>query len=142
MNRLRQTRKLKGITLNEVAEDIGITKQALSYYETEKREPRKETWVKLADYYCVPVAYLMGLPDGLIRYADEYVKGQNDMSALIKDAYYRADKETFEQLLDAEDEDKVQNFLKCDYIKQGMKIERARLLRELKELADRYGINI
>ena len=142
MNRLRQTRKLKGITLNEVAEDIGITKQALSYYETEKREPRKETWVKLADYYCVPVAYLMGLPDGLIRYADEYVKGQNDMSALIKDAYYRADKETFEQLLDAEDEDKVQNFLKCDYIKQGMKIERARLLREIKELADRYGINI
>ena len=70
MNRLRQTRKLKGITLDEVAEDIGITKQALSYYETEKREPRKETWVKLADYYCVPVSYLMGLPEGLIRYID------------------------------------------------------------------------
>lgn len=48
----------------------------------------------------------------------------------------------FEQLLDAEDEDEVQNFLKCDYIKQGMKIERARLLREIKELADRYGIKI
>ena len=73
---------------------------------------------------------------------DEYEQGQQDMLALIKDAYYRADKETFEQLLDAEDEDKVQNFLKCDYIKQGMKIERARLLREIKELADRYGINI
>lgn len=70
MNRLRQTRKLKGITLDEVAEDIGITKQALSYYENEKREPKKETWIKLADYYCVPVAYLMGLPDGLIRYID------------------------------------------------------------------------
>ena len=71
MNRLRQTRKLKGITLNEVAEDIGITKQALSYYETEKREPRKETWVKLADYYCVPVAYLMGLPDGLVQHINK-----------------------------------------------------------------------
>lgn len=71
MNRLRQTRKLKGITLNEVAEDIGITKQALSYYETEKREPRKETWVKLADYYCVPVAYLMGLPSGLVEYINQ-----------------------------------------------------------------------
>ena len=70
MNRLRQTRKLKGITLDEVAEDIGITKQALSYYENEKREPKKETWIKLADYYCVPVAYLMGLPDGLIKYID------------------------------------------------------------------------
>lgn len=73
---------------------------------------------------------------------DEYEQGQQDMLALIKDAYYRADKETFEQLLDAEDENEVQNFLRCDYIKQGMRIERARLLREIKELADRYGINI
>ncbi|MDY2639762.1 MAG: helix-turn-helix transcriptional regulator [Ligilactobacillus salivarius] len=138
MNRLRQTRKLKGITLNEVAEDIGITKQALSYYETEKREPRKETWVKLADYYCVPVAYLMGLPDGLIRYADEYVKGQNDMLALIKDAYYRADKETFEQLLDAEDENEIRDFLRIKYINQGIKIGRKMLLREI---AENYDIN-
>ena len=71
MNRLRQTRKLKGITLDEVAEDIGITKQVLSYYETEKREPKKETWIKLADYYCVPVAYLMGLPDGLVQHINK-----------------------------------------------------------------------
>ena len=74
--------------------------------------------------------------------SNDYEKGQNDMLALIKDAYYIADKETFEQLLDAEDENEVQNFLRCDYIKQGMSIERARLLREIKELADRYGIDI
>lgn len=61
---------------------------------------------------------------------DEYEQGQQDMLALIKDAYYRADKETFEQLLDAEDENEVQNFLRCDYIKQGMRIEIARLLKE------------
>lgn len=72
----------------------------------------------------------------------EYEQGQQDMLALIKDAYYRADKETFEQLLDEEDENEVQNFLKCEYVKQGMKIERKRLLREIKELADRYGINL
>ena len=71
MNRLRQTRKLKGITLNEVAKDIGITKQALLYYETEKREPKKETWIKLADYYDVPVSYLMGLPDGLVQHINK-----------------------------------------------------------------------
>ncbi|CDK35067.1 transcriptional regulator, Cro/CI family [Ligilactobacillus salivarius cp400] len=71
MNRLRQTRKLKGITLNEVAEDVGIADNTLQQYETEKREPRKETWVKLADYYCVPVAYLMGLPSGLVEYIDQ-----------------------------------------------------------------------
>ena len=67
MNRLRQVRKLKGITIKEVSEDTGISEQVLSYYENEKREPKKETWIKLADYYCVPVSYLMGLPDGLVQ---------------------------------------------------------------------------
>ena len=70
MNKLRQFRKQKGLTLKEVAEDVGIADNTLQQYETEKREPKKETWIKLADYYCVPVAYLMGLPDGLIRYID------------------------------------------------------------------------
>jgi hypothetical protein len=73
---------------------------------------------------------------------NEYEQGQQDMLALIKDAYYKADKSEFERLLDAEDENEVQNFLRCDYIKQGMSIERDRLLREIKELADRYGIDI
>lgn len=73
---------------------------------------------------------------------NEYKKGQKDMLALIKDVYYKADKSEFERLLDAEDENEVRNFLKCEYIKQGMSIERARLLREIKELADRYGIDI
>lgn len=74
--------------------------------------------------------------------SNDYEKGQNDMLALIKDAYYKADKSEFEQLLNAEDENEVRNFLKCEYIKQGMSIERDRLLRKIKELADRYGIDI
>ena len=70
MNRLRQVRKQKGLTLVKVAKDVGIADNTLQQYETEKREPKKETWIKLADYYCVPVAYLMGLPEGLISYID------------------------------------------------------------------------
>lgn len=70
MNRLRQVRKQKEITLKEAADEMGFSETRLHQYETEKREPKKETWIKLADYYCVPVAYLMGLPDGLIRYID------------------------------------------------------------------------
>lgn len=70
----------------------------------------------------------------------EYEQGQHDMLALMKDAYYRADKKTFEQLLDAEDENEVQGFLKCEYIKQGMEIEKTRLLKEIRGLADKHGI--
>lgn len=71
---------------------------------------------------------------------NEYEQGQHDMLALMKDAYYRADKETFEKLLDAEGENEVQEFLKREYIEQGMKIEKNRLLGQIRELADKYGI--
>lgn len=68
MNRLRQVRKSKGLTFKQVAEDTGILENLIGKYEREEREPKKETWIKLADYYCVPVAYLMGLPDGLVQH--------------------------------------------------------------------------
>ena len=70
MNRLRQVRKSKELTIKEVADEMGFQETRLHRYETEKSEPKKETWIKLADYYDVPVAYLMGLPEGLIRYID------------------------------------------------------------------------
>lgn len=73
---------------------------------------------------------------------DKYEQGQQDMLAQIKDAYYKADKETFERLLDAEGENKAQEFLKHKYIKQGMEIEATRLLGEIGELARKYGIKI
>ena len=71
MNKLREARKIKGLTLKEVAEDVGIADNTLQQYETEKREPKKETWVKLANYYDVSVAYLMGLPDGLVQHINK-----------------------------------------------------------------------
>ncbi|MDE7522884.1 hypothetical protein [Ligilactobacillus salivarius] len=71
---------------------------------------------------------------------DEYTKGQNDMLALIKDAYYKADKSEFERLLDEEDENEVRNFLKREYIKRGIEIGRDALSAEIKELFKKYGI--
>lgn len=71
MNRLRQVRKSKRLTIKEVADETGFSETRLHQYETEKREPKKETWIKLADYYNVPVAYLMGLPDGLVQHINK-----------------------------------------------------------------------
>lgn len=72
--------------------------------------------------------------------SDEYTKGQNDMLALIEDAYYKADKSEFERLLDAGDENEVRNFLKCEYIKRGIKIGRDALSAEIRVLFKKYGI--
>lgn len=47
--------KLKALrgskTQREVAEQVGITKSALAMYEQDKRVPRDEVKVKLANYY-------------------------------------------------------------------------------------------
>ena len=69
----------------------------------------------------------------------DYEKGQKDMLALIKDAYYKTDKEKFEQILDDEDENEIRNFLRIKYINQGIKIGRKMLLREI---AENYDIDI
>ena len=73
---------------------------------------------------------------------DEYEQGQKDMLALIKDAYYKADKETFERLLDTEDENEVRSFLRIKYINQGIKIGRDALSAEIKGLVKKYDIKI
>ena len=91
MNRLRQLRKQKGLTLKKVADEIGLSETKLHRYETEKCEPKKETWIKLADYYDVPVAYLMGLPSGLVEYIDRLgnMTFESLQDAIIQWAYER-----------------------------------------------------
>lgn len=60
-NRIKQVRLEQKKKQKEVASFLGITEQALSYYERGKREPKLETWQKLADYFGVPIPYLQGL---------------------------------------------------------------------------------
>ena len=38
-----------------------MSSSRISQYETGKREPKLETWNKLAEYFNVPTFYLMGL---------------------------------------------------------------------------------
>lgn len=62
-NRIRELRAKKNISQAQLAHEIGMTKQALSYYERGKREPKLATWVKLANYFSVSVGYLQGIED-------------------------------------------------------------------------------
>lgn len=60
MNRLKEVRKKNHLTLEELGHEVGMQNSTLSQYETEKRNPNKEVWQKLADYFGVPVPYLKG----------------------------------------------------------------------------------
>lgn len=63
MNRLREERLKKGLSLQQVADAVGVGNNTISRYETGKREPKLETWNKLAEYFSVPTSYLMGTDD-------------------------------------------------------------------------------
>lgn len=69
-NRIKELRKKKKdslLTLSGILKtkyNINVTDGQLSQYENRKREPRdNKVWEALADYFNVPIAYLMGFSD-------------------------------------------------------------------------------
>lgn len=71
MNRISELRKKTGKSQSDLAKFLGITRQAISLYEKWPnkggREPKLETWKKIANYFGVSVSELMGV--------DDYMKG-------------------------------------------------------------------
>jgi transcriptional regulator with XRE-family HTH domain len=64
MNRFLMLRYEKGLTRAEVAIGSGVTAQTLKRLENDDTDtPSAPTVKKLADYYEVPVADLLGLKD-------------------------------------------------------------------------------
>lgn len=63
MNRIKELRKSKGLTQAELAKKVGISEQAVSFYENDRRKPKIETWNRLADFFNVSIPYLQGLPE-------------------------------------------------------------------------------
>lgn len=63
MNRIKEVRKKKGLSLQQVADAVGVGNNTISRYETGKREPKLETWQALANFFNVTVPYLQGIDD-------------------------------------------------------------------------------
>lgn len=60
MKILRELREKRGLTLEQVAEGVGLRNQYISNYELGKRRPDYDTICKLADFFGVSVDYLLG----------------------------------------------------------------------------------
>lgn len=61
--RIRELVIASGKTLREISEETGVPYGALSSYNQGTRHPKKENAEKLAGYFKVTVAYLMGIDD-------------------------------------------------------------------------------
>ena len=65
-NRIKELRTKKGLSQAQLANELGVSNQIISFYENDKREPKIEMWQKLADFFGVSIPYLKGIePDFL-----------------------------------------------------------------------------
>ncbi len=71
MNRLKKIRQEKGVTQKDVSDGTGIPANTYSNYERGDREPKLDTWKKLADYFDVDVGYLQGITDVKHAFSDD-----------------------------------------------------------------------
>lgn len=67
MNRLKDLRKERGLTVQQVADLMGVSKGSYNYYELGKTEPSIDKLVFLADFFCVSIDYLLGYSPNAVK---------------------------------------------------------------------------
>lgn len=75
-NKIKELRQKNNLTLKELGQKIGMANNTISQYETGKREPKLETWQKLAKFFDVSVPYLQGL-------TNDKVYSESDINKLL-----------------------------------------------------------
>lgn len=119
MNRIKEVRKKKGLSLQQVADAVGVGNNTISRYETGKREPKLETWQALANFFDVTVPYLQGIDDKPnTGYSKEYIYKQLD------DAYKEDWKDPTGQIKGGGFRNTVDAYLKQAKIKKPSKIDK------------------
>ena len=58
---LKELRRRAGLTQKELADKLGLSKAAVSYYEQSLRSPSPEVLIKIAEAFHVTTDYLLGL---------------------------------------------------------------------------------
>ena len=67
MNKIKELRKEKNITVAELAKELGISQSMLTNYENGNGTPRDESiWEKLSQIFGVSKSHVMGFSPSLI----------------------------------------------------------------------------
>ena len=62
-NRIVHLRERRGLTQEDLAAKLGISRSALSHYEKDRRQPDFETLKKIANFFNVSIDYLLNQID-------------------------------------------------------------------------------
>lgn len=76
-NRVKELRLAKSLSQEQLAEKIGLTKQAISQYERGERSPSMEVLEALCDFFNVSSDFLLGFDSVTLRFV-----GKNEIDKL------------------------------------------------------------
>lgn len=68
MNRIKELRLEKGLTQKDLAEKLKVAQNTLSYWETDKSSPDKDSLIALAEILECSIDYLLGRDDNVFKY--------------------------------------------------------------------------
>lgn len=94
INKIAELRKEKGLTLKQVGDAIGVGNNTISRYESGQREPKLETWKKLADYFDVSVPYIQGISDNKRDFTNAFDVIHSDLNK--KDPLFQSSMSEFD----------------------------------------------
>lgn len=101
LNRIKELRNKNNLTLRALGQKVNMSSSQLSQYETGKREPKLETWQKLADFFDVPTSYLQGFgisKKDAINICWEWIYGKRGFNSYpIDELFKNFFKENFSQ---------------------------------------------
>lgn len=83
-NKLKELRTLKGYTLSQLCDKIGMNQNTYAKYERNERDVSTETLSKLADFYGVTTDYLLGREPQPDPFADLDLTPEREKDVLDK----------------------------------------------------------
>lgn len=133
-NRLKRLRTRCNLTHQQMADKLGITRQAYGHYENGKREPDYKTLKRIADLFDTSIDYLLGRSDTPSESCSESSRVPlSEKFSFLDDI----DQELLRQFAEAVKDDPYQSLF-FDDILSASKEEREEIVRGLLELRKKY----
>lgn len=87
MNRLKELRKEKKLTQQELADTFQVSKRTVQYWENGESQIKPDKAQALADHFGVSVGYLLGYSENPQRYDDEIILTNSRTDRIFTHSY-------------------------------------------------------
>ena len=109
MKRMKELRQKKGISMEELASSLNVSKSRVNMWENNGSVPRSDLLVKIAEFYNVPTDYLLGNNNSSESPTDAKLNAlQRNLGKLNEEELKKAEnvlKAVFFDIFNDEDED-------------------------------------